>query len=111
MAILSPSTVSVGGAVVTYVAASGGGDQVKCGARTFISVRNGGGGSITVTVNDTKSRAPQGSTAFNPDLSVVVGPGVEKDIGPLPTERFANNVGNAEISYSGVTDVTVAARR
>lgn len=109
MAALTLHNVSPSGKTVSYVAAAGGGDTVKAGSRTFISVRNGGGGSVTVTVNDTKTKAPAGAAEFDPDLEVVIAPSTEKVIGPLPAERFANLSGNAEISYSGVTSVTVAA--
>lgn len=109
MAALTLHNVSPSGAQVTYAAASGGGDTVRAGARTFISVRNAGGGSVTVTVNDTKSQAPAGASEFDPDLSVVVAPSTEKVIGPLPAERFANASGLVEVTYSGVSSVTVAA--
>ena len=109
MAAISVSSVSPAGTQATYVAASGGGDTVRCGERTFISVVNGGGGSITVTVDDTKTREPAGSAAFDPNLEVVIAPGTSKFIGPLPTGRFADATGNAAITYSGVSSVTVAA--
>lgn len=109
MAVLTVHSATPTGNEVTYVAAAGGGDEVRVGATTFVSVRNDGGGSITVTVNDTKSNAPAGAASFDPNLEVVVAPSTEKVIGPLPAERFANANNRAEISYSGVTSVTVAA--
>lgn len=109
MAVLTVHSASPTGNEVTYVPANGGGDEVRVGATTFISVRNDGGASVTVTVNDTKSQAPAGATSFDADLSVVVAPSTEKVIGPLSAERYANANNRAEIDYSGVTDVTVAA--
>lgn len=109
MAVLSVSSVSPAGVEPTYVAAAGGGDTVRCGERTFISVVNDGGGSVTVTVNDTKTREPAGSAAFNPDVEVVIAPSTSKMIGPFSASRFANTGGFAEITYSGVSSVTVAA--
>lgn len=109
MAVLSVTSVSPVGAEATYVAAAGGGDTVRTGERTFIHVANDGGGSVTVTVNDTKTKEPAGAAEFNPDLEVVVAPGTSKFVGPLPASRFANTSGFAEISYSGVSDVTIAA--
>lgn len=109
MAILSVKSISPAGALAAPVAASGGGDTVRAGERTFISVANGGGASVTVTVNDTKTKTPVGAAAFNPDVQVVVAPGTTKFIGPLPAGRFANTSGLAEVTYSGVTSVTVGA--
>ena len=110
MAVLNVTNISAAGAQAVPVAASGGGDTVRCGERTFISVANGAGsGSVTVTVNDTKTRTPVGATAFDPDVEVVVAFGTSKFIGPLLAGRFANSAGFAEITYSGVSDVTVTA--
>ena len=109
MAVLAVNSISPSGVQVTHVAAAGGGDTVRCGERVFISVINDGGGSVTVTVDDTKTREPAGAAAFDPDLEVVIAPGTEKFIGPLPASRFANDGGFAAVTYSGVTSVTVAA--
>jgi hypothetical protein len=109
MALINVSSISPSGTEASPVAASGGGDTVRCGERTFIHVANGGGSSVTVTVDDTKTREPAGSAAFDPNLEVVIAPGTSKFIGPLPASRFANNVGLAAVTYSGVSSVTVSA--
>lgn len=109
MAAISITSISPAGAVATHVAASGGGDTVRCGERTFLSVVNDNAGSVTVTVNDTKTQRPTGAAEFNPDVEVVVAPGTTAFIGPLKASRFANGSGVAEVSYSTAVDVTVAA--
>lgn len=94
---------------VAYVAAAGGGDKVAPGDHTFLHVKNGGVGSINVTIDDPTSVSPIGATSFNPDLVVAVPNGEERMIGPL-SARFANPAdGLVAITYSGVTSVTVAA--
>jgi hypothetical protein len=109
MAVLTTQKIVPAGKVVTYASAAPGGDKIKPGERTFIHVKNGGGGSVTVTVNDTKTARPEGAVAFDPDLAVEIAPGSEKFIGPIRSDRFAGGDGNASIAYSGTTSVTVAA--
>lgn len=111
MATLSIQSVSATGLNPTYVSAAGGGDKVKPGSATFIHVKNGGGASVTVTVDDALSTAPSGAYQFDPDLKVVVEPGGQRFIGPLPENRFRGTDGYAAITYSGVSSVTVAALR
>lgn len=109
MALINVSSISPAGTQASPVAASGGGDTVRCGERTFIHVANDGGGSVTVTVDDTKTKRPAGAAEFDPNLEVVIAPGTSKFIGPLPSSRFASDSGLAAVSYSGVSDVTVSA--
>lgn len=111
MATLSVQSVSKTGLSPTYTSAAGGGDKVKPGDHTWIHVRNGGGSSVTVTVDDTKTAAPDGYTAFDPDLEVVIEPGGNRHIGPLPETRFRGDDGLVHITYSGVSSVTIAALR
>lgn len=111
MAAISVTSISPAGAVEAYASASGGGDTVRCGDRTFLSVFNDSAGSVTVTVADTKTRTPVGATSFDPDVEVVVAPDSTKFIGPLEASRFANDDGDADVTYSSATDVNVAAFR
>jgi hypothetical protein len=81
---------------------------VAPGNDVFLHVKNGGGGSITVTV-DSVTPCNQGG---DHDLAVAVPAAQERMIGPLPASRFANaTTGLVNITYSGVTTVTVAALR
>lgn len=111
MAILTTQTISPSGTSPTYQAAAVGGDKVRPNERTFIHVRNGGGASITVTVDDALSQAPSGAKEFDADLSVVIEPSGNRMIGPLPPARFRGTDGYASVTYTGVTSVTIAALR
>lgn len=106
MALLATQTVTRTGLAPTYAAAAGGGDTFTPGQNTFLHVKNGSGGAITVTI------ATPGTTSglAIADVSVSV-PATTGDrmIGPLPGSLFtdpATGVGN--ITYSGVTSLTVA---
>ena len=112
MATLTTQSVVATGLTPTYSSAAGGGDKVRPGDRVFIHVKNGGGGSVTVTVDDVLSVAPAGAAAFDPDLEVVIEPSGERMIGPIVENRFRDTSdGLASITYSGVTSVTIAALR
>ena len=110
MAILVTQTISETGLKPVYTAAGGSGDKVTPTRRTFIHVLNqGASGSVTVTVDDTQSIEPPGSTAWNPDLAVTVEAGGSRMIGPIIETRFINTAGYADVTYSTSASVTVAA--
>ena len=111
MATLSIQSITPAGLNPSYVAANGGGDKVKPGDRTFFHIKNDGGASVTVTLDDAGSVSPVGATSFDPDVEVVVEPGGSRFIGPLVENRFRGSDGLAAFTYSGVTSVTVAALR
>lgn len=112
MATLSVQTLTVAGLAPTYASASGGGDKVRPGDHTFIHVKNDGGASVTVTIDDPNSVEPTAATAWNPDAAIVIAPATSKFIGPLVETRFRNSSDSlVHISYSGVSSVTIAAIR
>lgn len=111
MAILPVQTISADGLDASYVAAGVSGDRFRPSDRTFFHVKNGGGGSVTVTVDDNLTRTPAGATSFDPDLEVVIEPGGERFIGPIVATRFRATDGYADVTYDSVTSVTVAALR
>lgn len=97
--------VGTTGVIPTYGAAAGGGDVFANDGKTMLHVKNGGGGAIDVTVNSIKA-CDQGS---DHNLVVNVLNASEKVIGPFDPGRFNNASGQVEVTYSGVTTVTVAA--
>lgn len=104
MATLTTQTITQAGTTPTYVAAAAGGDKLNPGPTTFVHVKNGGAGSITVTV-DSVAPCSQGA---DHNLVVSVPNGEERMIGPLPADRFASATdGLVSITYSGVTTVTI----
>lgn len=107
MALLATQTVKRTGLNPTFAAAAGGGDEFTPGDRTFLYVKNGSAGSITVTVVTPKQAFADVETA---DLAVAVPAGENRMIGPLPPQYFANPAdGRGDVTYSGVTSLTIAA--
>lgn len=102
MALLTTSMVTGGGTLRSLVAATGGGDSLVSGDRTFLTVNNGGGSPITVTVGS-PGLCNQG---FSHNLAVSVGAGATTHIGPLNNSRYGDIVA---VTYSAVTSVTVGA--
>lgn len=111
MAQLVVQEPSGAGIIPSYAAASAGGDTVVVNDKTFIHVKNGGGGSITVTV-------PKAVTVLNQpgfgdiaiaDISVAIAAGAEKMISLDPGGHAPGGV--ASVGYSGVTSVTVGVFR
>lgn len=102
---ITVQTISRSGLAPTYAAAdSVNGQQFYNDESTFLHVKNGGGGSINVTLN---TPGTVDGLAVG-DLVVAVGAGAEKMIGPFPPGIY-NNSGYVYVDYSGATSVTVAA--
>jgi hypothetical protein len=113
MAALSVQQVGVAGLTPAYTAAGAGGDTIpqSSDGRRFLHVKNGGGGSINVTITKQVAsvRVPGVASALAiSDMVVAVGAGAEKMIGPF-SDAYRDGNGNVAITYSGVTTVTVAA--
>jgi hypothetical protein len=111
MATLATQEIGLGGLAPAYAAAAGGGDAFTPDADTFLHVKNGSGGAITVTVATPGSLL--GGALAVPDVAVSVPAGGERMIGPFPPSYFADsaNSGLAAITYSGVTSLTIAVLR
>ncbi|HEX9991351.1 MAG TPA: hypothetical protein VGB14_00345 [Acidimicrobiales bacterium] len=107
MATLATQNVSLTGLSPAYTTAAGGGDKFRPRPDTFLHVVNGSGGSITVTV-DSKRPSDYGTDV---NIAVAVPAGQERMIGPFDPGRFAGAGGLADVSYSGVTSLTVAVIR
>lgn len=107
MAALATQDINFTGLVPSYAACTGGGDSFTPTGRTFLHVKNASGGALTVTV------AVQATTATLAvsNVAVSVGAGAERMIGPFPQNLFADSTGQAQITYSGVTTLTIAVLR
>lgn len=107
MALLATQSITRLGLVPAYAAAAGGGDTFAPGSQVFLHVKNGSGGSITVTVV-TPRTDPLGNAVA--DNAVAVAAGAEKMIGPFPSEFYGDpTTGVASITYSAATSVTIGA--
>lgn len=109
MATLTTQVINRAGAVITPVAAAGGGDAMSCGSGMMLEVVNGGGSPITVTLAVPAARTYEPNVAItSPAISVTNG--TTKWIGPVDAGTFMDpTTGLCTVTYSGVTTVTVAA--
>lgn len=91
------------GTVPSYAAATSGGDEWTNTGAEFYFIKNGGGGSINVTF---VTQATTDGLAVT-DLVVAVSNGVDKMIGPFPVGIYNDTGGKLQVTYSGVSSVTV----
>ena len=108
MAALTLQTIALSGVEPSYSAANSQDTVVvNTAQRNFLHVKNGGGGSINVTINAVKTSARvQGvGTVTISDEVVAVPAGEERIIGPF-TEAYMDTDGTVTIDYSGTTSVT-----
>lgn len=112
MALLAPIILAQAGVSPSYTAATAGGDAFpnNLDERTFFIVKNGGGSTITVSINPQITSAKVSGLGTLPvsPVSVSVAASGEKWIGPFPSS-FTDSAGNVNVTYSAVTSVTVAA--
>lgn len=87
------------------VAAAVGGDQFANNGKTHLEIANGSGAPITVTVPRTKA-CDQGS--LHPVTNSVAA-GVTDTMGPFPVDLHNDANGMCQITYSGVTTLTIGA--
>jgi hypothetical protein len=75
----------------------------------ILHVKNAGGSSDSVSVDDPNSSGPAGATSFNPDLTVSVPNGGERFIRLLPARRYANtSTFVVTVTHGFTTSVTAA---
>jgi len=106
MAHLAYKRITLAGLDPAPAAASGGGDTISASDAGYLLVKNGGASPITVTV------VTPGVTIFGsaePDLTVSVPAAGERLIGPMRQELVNSTINAINITYSGVTSVTVSA--
>lgn len=91
------------GTSVPGTAASGGGDEFANTGREALLVTNGSGGDITVTA--VTQQTVDGLAVA--DMAVVVPAGEARILGPWPTGTYNDGDGMVQITYSGVSSLTV----
>jgi hypothetical protein len=104
MADLAVQTPTLSGVTVSYVSAAGGGDRFTNNGTTFLYFKSTGA-AISVTANSVTA-CDQG---FDHDITVQITSTGETVVGPFPTARFNSADGKVDLTYTGVTGVTVAA--
>ena len=95
----------------TFSSAASGGDVFANDGRTLLVVNNASGGSLTVTVaaQNTSPTIDGYGPLTKGDGGGAVAAGATGVFGPFPTVPFNNASGQAVVTYSGVTSLTVAA--
>lgn len=99
---ITPQSVDLTGAAITLEAANVAGNSARPGDHRFLWVKNGSGGSVTVTL-------PTPGTVEGlaiADRTVSVGAGAEKLI--KVSNNYIQSDGSVYFDYSAVTSVTVA---
>ena len=111
MAALTVQSINRAGAAPSYVACTGGGDTVVPGSNTFLHVKNGSGGALTVNLAIPAATAQFPNVPYTTPVAVSVPAAGERMIGPLPPQLFADSSisGSMNITYSGVTSLTIGA--
>lgn len=105
MAVLTVVPTSITPTATTMVAAAGGGDEFRNTGKERFRIRNGGGSSITATIAAVSAAGCPAGTLH--DITITVPAGQERCVTNLPTGRFNAADGNVDVTYSGVTSVTV----
>lgn len=110
MATMTVQTITNAGITPAYAAANDG-DVFTNTGNELLHVKNGGGGSITVTITPARasSDVPSFGTMSKATVSVAVAAGAEGVIGPFEPHAFNNSSGQVVVNYSGVTTVTSGA--
>ena len=105
MAVLTAQSIAAAGTTPSYAAAAGGGDTcVAPAGKSFVHVKNGSGGSITVTV---ASNATAGVGLAASNRAIAIPAGQERMI-PIEDAAWINSsTGAVSLTYSGVTSLTV----
>jgi hypothetical protein len=114
MATLSVQEINIfTGLAPTFASAAGGGDEYPNDGRTYCHLKNGSGGSITVTVAVQQSTIEdnQFGAISTANRTFTVAAGAERIIPFLSQGLYNNTNGRVALTYSGVTSLTVAAIR
>lgn len=103
MALLTATPITRSGITPALAAAGAGGDSWANSGKEFIEVNNAGGAPITVSI------AIQGTVdgVAVPARTVVVTNATRRFIGPFQPGFYNDTNGQIQLTYSGVTSVTV----
>ncbi|MHB0934898.1 MAG: hypothetical protein ACYC6A_00785 [Armatimonadota bacterium] len=104
MAVLTVQTINTTGVAPTNNAAAGGGDSFVNDGKTFIHVTNGSAGSLNVIIT-AQNACSQGVLHT---LTVAVPAGESRMIGPFNRNIYNDAAGKVQLTYSGVTSLTIA---
>jgi len=107
MATLSVQQISKAGVTMTLSAAAGGGDAFANDGKTTLVANNGSGGDITITL---VTQATTDGLAVA-DRTWVVQAGALEAIADLDPDIYNDTSGLVQVTYSGVTSLTVGAFR
>ena len=100
---LTVQEIVLAGLIPALVAANVDGNFFSNDGRAYLEVKNGGLDPITVTINSITLC----SYGFDHNIEVTIAGGATKKIGTFPPGRFNDASGKVNISYSGITSVTV----
>ncbi len=110
MAVLAVNTVDRSGESITalLVAAAGGGDSFVNTGVEYIIVKNNtsGGGAVTLTITFVIQTTVDSQVVTN--RTVTVATQIEKIIGPFPTGIYNDANSRVNLTYSAVTDISLA---
>jgi hypothetical protein len=95
--------------IAGLAAAAGGGDSFFMTGKDVLLVNNGSGGTITVTLVAVADNFGVTNAAHNLTFAILAGKLCA--IGPLTLARFKDANGLCQITYSGVTSLTVGVLR
>lgn len=102
--VLTPNN----GITPTYAAADATGDNFVNNGKTFLYILNGGVGAVTCTVTN-QIADNLGGAASTHNVAVTCPNGtIPTVIGPLDPVRFNDGNSRANVTWSGVTSVTIA---
>lgn len=108
MAALTTQKPSTAGVALTYGSAAGGGDTFVNTGREFVHIKNQSGGTITVTISSGSNKCSFGVSNAAHDITHALLTMTDAMLGPFSKDQFNDASGNVNITYSGVTSLTLA---
>lgn len=113
MALLTTQTPTEAGTAITFASCNAGGDTFANNGKTYLHVKNGSGGAITVTIPKTSSATVEDDKygkLTKADAGGSVAAGAHQVFGPFKPSAFnaVAGTGIASITYSAVTSLTIA---